>query len=87
MPVDVNVKNRVNAEQDRLDEIKNETLANRQVLKDIQEEKAALNQEKGKFETYKEAELKNLDDQRAGIKREADALERMRKVSESQNKF
>lgn len=57
-------QNSINTTQERLDEMKAEKQANIQVLKEIQDARILLSQERGSFVTFKEESLSQIESAR-----------------------
>jgi lysozyme family protein len=76
----MNNQNNLNVSDERLAELKKEKEANQAILNQIQEERATLRQEKGKFETFKQEALSQIAEERKTILKESEALDRQRKA-------
>lgn len=75
-------QNSVNAEQERLNELKKEKQENIAILEQIQKEREALRQERGSFETYKQEQLDQIAQDRLTLKQEAKNAENIKRAEQ-----
>ena len=75
---EIHNQNGLNVTDERLAELREATTVNQGILKDIQDQRAALKEERAKFQTFQEEEMSKLRETQKQVKRESDALARQK---------